>query len=641
MLAGIFFRNFKSRIDLIYTILLKRRRVMSRIGCLLVLASLSLLCFTSNSIAQDAGQPGEFLRYGVGARALGMGRAFVAVTNDASAVFWNPAGLISLQTTRWGAMGMHTKLYEGAEYHCLSGALHIRHGFVIGAGWLSLSMGGFEERNQYNVPTGRKFSDSQSSLSFSLANGWEIYGHKIGVGLTSKYIQHNLFNEQGEDWGYDFGLKYTPSFGWISIGFARHNFNAPNIKLGNGGDDIIPSTGKIGISISSPWLTRRYLRGFLISFDYDAVAPHGRKNGWYTGIEYDWSVSPLGRLPFKTRLGFNSSQENFAFGASLNYFFNLPEVSSGFRIPPSLMTNFDWTGSDHPDFGSSAERMSVTLSGALTAGQWYELKKKVHNPIMHSNCRACHENGTKRFEMAVQPATAPDPEGNYKVAAWLRLGDIKVQEATDKMQGLQKAVDFYYAANKEEGSETKREVDSVLNRTSFLYYIQGLLYKGKIEKDKDKIEEAIKTCDLDMIWTNHRCEKNENAVRYLEACALYEKGDRDHAQRILSALDTLNYAPATFMLGKLYKKEHSWQESRSLFEKLNKQRAKKPPAILYPEDLADCSLLDDAQYYLGECYEKMGKKEEAKSEYIKVIIHYPLSRRIIDAKTNLDKVENQ
>ena len=38
-----------------------------------------------------------FLRIGVGARAEGMGEAFVAVANDPSAVFWNPAGLASLQ----------------------------------------------------------------------------------------------------------------------------------------------------------------------------------------------------------------------------------------------------------------------------------------------------------------------------------------------------------------------------------------------------------------------------------------------------------------------------------------------------------------------------------------------------------------
>src|SRR5258705_13679669 len=40
---------------------------------------------------------GSFLRIGVGARATGLGESFVAVANDPSAIYWNPAGLASLQ----------------------------------------------------------------------------------------------------------------------------------------------------------------------------------------------------------------------------------------------------------------------------------------------------------------------------------------------------------------------------------------------------------------------------------------------------------------------------------------------------------------------------------------------------------------
>ena len=40
---------------------------------------------------------GTFLRIGLGARATGMGESFVAVANDPSAIYWNPAGLASLQ----------------------------------------------------------------------------------------------------------------------------------------------------------------------------------------------------------------------------------------------------------------------------------------------------------------------------------------------------------------------------------------------------------------------------------------------------------------------------------------------------------------------------------------------------------------
>ena len=47
---------------------------------------------------------GEFLRIGVGARALGMGSAFVGLADDGTAAFWNPAGLATLSERQVTAM---------------------------------------------------------------------------------------------------------------------------------------------------------------------------------------------------------------------------------------------------------------------------------------------------------------------------------------------------------------------------------------------------------------------------------------------------------------------------------------------------------------------------------------------------------
>ena len=67
------------------------------------------LCDAENTLAQSAPSPIEIPSswnpVGSGARALGMGGAFIAVADDATAASWNPGGLIQLETPEISMVG--------------------------------------------------------------------------------------------------------------------------------------------------------------------------------------------------------------------------------------------------------------------------------------------------------------------------------------------------------------------------------------------------------------------------------------------------------------------------------------------------------------------------------------------------------
>jgi len=58
----------------------------------IVIPSIMLLLWSMVS-GQDTGTTGStFLKLGAGARAIGMGSAFTGLSDDATAIYWNPAG---------------------------------------------------------------------------------------------------------------------------------------------------------------------------------------------------------------------------------------------------------------------------------------------------------------------------------------------------------------------------------------------------------------------------------------------------------------------------------------------------------------------------------------------------------------------
>jgi len=86
---------------------------MKKIGTLIGLLS---ACVFSFGLADGSGQAGAYLRMGVGARALGMGGAFVAVADDGYSAYWNPAGLAKLQNTQASFMHARLKLDRNFDF---------------------------------------------------------------------------------------------------------------------------------------------------------------------------------------------------------------------------------------------------------------------------------------------------------------------------------------------------------------------------------------------------------------------------------------------------------------------------------------------------------------------------------------------
>ena len=116
--------------------------------------SVALLVCAATAAGQTSGsQPGQIFEFGVSGRALGMGNAQTAITDDASALYYNPAGLGLLECRQ--AQALHAALYGGASFDSLDyGQNFDRNSGGWGLEVLRLALGGFEGYDASGSPTG-------------------------------------------------------------------------------------------------------------------------------------------------------------------------------------------------------------------------------------------------------------------------------------------------------------------------------------------------------------------------------------------------------------------------------------------------------------------------------------------------------
>ena len=211
------------------------------------------------TFSQAVAGPAAFLEQGVGARAMGMGGAFTAVSDDPSAAYWNPAGLGALDNYYLTAM---IQRLAGAQW---PGMEDIRPGYqffnlvmplnvtgLLGSGSASLS---FVNMKIDNIPlTGMDDSGALTRESFSnkenaviLSAGYPFLGGGVLMGGSVRYISQDFVGIQGASAsGWDIQLgKILPVTRSLSLGLTMER--GPVLTWENGHRDTGGIKTKLGL----------------------------------------------------------------------------------------------------------------------------------------------------------------------------------------------------------------------------------------------------------------------------------------------------------------------------------------------------------------------------------------------------------
>ena len=269
-----------------------------------------------------------FLNIAQGARPAGMGGAFVACVDDVNACWWNPAGLIRINSreilyanTRWIegvdgnfiAYAQPTTAYEGKKRIIAGSVVLSNDSGIDGRDGQDKSIGSLKVENR--------------AIVFSTALGLTP---ATSIGASLKAISQDLGGSKGESMAVDLGWLFSPGEN-LSFGMNLQNIG-PKLKTEDASNDL-PLNLKLGFCFKPAIL------GDNVKAAVDVDVPRNNDVGVHGGIEY-WTSNLM-----CIRVGYERASENRS-GYSIGMGFK----GSGEGIMKAINTQIDYAMLSYADF---------------------------------------------------------------------------------------------------------------------------------------------------------------------------------------------------------------------------------------------------------------------------------------------------
>lgn len=285
----------------------------------------------ANSRAGTSSFP--FLKTNVGARAVGLGGAFTGLADDASALFYNPAGITYVEEKGY-ILGYHNYFVD-IQSGFVGLIKRVSEDNLVAFHINYLNYGEFIRTDASGVRDGT-FGGSSVVVALSAARATS---HYFAFGSTVKLIYEKVDSYSSAGIAADLGVKYTGNRSRFTLGMTVQNLGVQLSAFGSEKDPL-PVTVRLGISERPRGLPLLLATDLVMPLDND---PYIALGGEYYNFK-----------PFYLRLGWNSHK-------SENYDDNWAGISAGvgFDFKEGFIRHLSYAFSPQADLGES-HRITVT-----------------------------------------------------------------------------------------------------------------------------------------------------------------------------------------------------------------------------------------------------------------------------------------
>jgi hypothetical protein len=272
----------------------------------------TILCIPNVPLwAQSTGTTGAVaLKIPVGPRPIAMGGAFVAVADDANAIYWNPAGLRQLGGTALTAQ--YSSFIDTVNYNYFAGAMPLGNDAAIGLGAKILTTGNEQATDVNGNPTTGNVGENYAD--FDIAGALKI-NYFLDIGAVVKYITENLSSTTASTLALDLGLLYKTPIPHLNAGLDIQNLG-PGLKFVTTTDPL-PLNFKVGTAY------KMFDDNFTLALDFNF--PNDNNPSVNFGGEYWYMNTLVGRFGYQLQGAFgqnelgNGAQEGLYLGAGFKF----------------------------------------------------------------------------------------------------------------------------------------------------------------------------------------------------------------------------------------------------------------------------------------------------------------------------------
>jgi hypothetical protein len=225
---------------------------------ILIVCFFLALCQATSAQTVIGKYAGEFLALGVGGRQLGMGGAAVALTNDVTSGYWNPAGLAAINYPQ--LTFMHAENFGGiVGYDYAAVAIPFQADKSFGISIVRLGVADVPDTRAVWDNSRNDFTEDAKHLGvdmlisrFNAADYAVMFSYaaastkNFSYGINAKVIYRNIGTfASAKGIGFDVGIIYQTSQG-ILLGASIQDVTTTLVSWTTGRNELIAPTAKLG-----------------------------------------------------------------------------------------------------------------------------------------------------------------------------------------------------------------------------------------------------------------------------------------------------------------------------------------------------------------------------------------------------------